>query len=114
MSETKHTPGPWNLMNIYDHGVIVDTRYARHLAKIINGAPETKANARLIIASSNSYTKHCGSQAVECAEGDLLGELLEALENSDSALGLLGIGKDGKVRTKNREAIAKAKGESNA
>lgn len=39
-----------------------------------------KDHARLITAACNSYRTHCGPRAVECAEGDLLGELLEALK----------------------------------
>lgn len=34
------------------------------------------ADARLLVASYNSYDKHCGPRAVECAENDLLGEAL--------------------------------------
>lgn len=37
------------------------------------------ATAKLLRASYNSYDKHCGSRAVELAEGDLLGEALGAL-----------------------------------
>lgn len=37
-----------------------------------------------------SYRKHCGPRAIECAEGDLLGELLEVAENiRDDLCGLI-------------------------
>ena len=37
-------------------------------------------DAHLIVAAHNSYLKHCGPRAVECAEGDLLGELLDVCQ----------------------------------
>ena len=40
---------------------------------------EEIANAHLIAAAYNSYDKHCGPNAIACAEGDLLGEALAAL-----------------------------------
>lgn len=43
----KHTSGPFNIMRVADYTVIVDTKYARHLARMVNGAPETEDNARL-------------------------------------------------------------------
>ena len=39
-------------------------------------------NARLLAAAYTSYDKHCVANAVECAEGDLLGQALEALQNA--------------------------------
>ena len=66
MSE-KHTPGmPESLRLLHVDG--------------------SEANARLIVAAVNSYAKHCGERAVECAEADLLGELLEACKEARSAL----------------------------
>ena len=66
MSE-KHTPGPW--------GVIAQSEMPESLRLLhVDGS---EANARLIAAAVNSYAKHCGERAVECAEADLLGELLE-------------------------------------
>ena len=47
---------------------------------------EITANARLLAAAYNSYDKHCGDRAVECAEGDLLGEALEALRKLRDAV----------------------------
>ena len=51
----------------------------------LDGA-EFQANARLLAAAFNSYDKHCGPRAVECAEGDLLGELLNVLEECYTVL----------------------------
>lgn len=42
------------------------------------GADE--AHMRVIAAAANSYRKHCGANAVECAESDLLGEALTICE----------------------------------
>ena len=39
----------------------------------------SRVHQRLLSATLNSYHKNCGDRAVECAEGDLLGECLEAL-----------------------------------
>jgi len=49
-------------------------------AKITEGgiAVKNPADLLLIVAACNSYDKHCGERAVECAEADLLGELLAA------------------------------------
>ena len=85
------------------------------------GREEEKANARLIAAAVNSYDKHCGERAVECAEGDLLGDLLEALEKLVNAADMIAEA-DSKQRqgsvsipwgyiNDQREAIRKAKGE---
>lgn len=38
----------------------------------------SRLNARRIVATANSYIKHCGPRATECAEDDLLGKLIEA------------------------------------
>ncbi len=40
---------------------------------------DAKDKARLIAGSYNSYKNNCGPHAVECAEGDLLGECLKAI-----------------------------------
>ncbi len=39
---------------------------------------ERHVNARLLAAAYTTYDKHCGSRALDCAEGDLLGKLLKA------------------------------------
>lgn len=82
-----HTPGPWKLstdkLNIY--GTPVDGRGYGVVAKTTEYIDEERdsqeANARLIAAACNSYDKHCKGRAVECAEGDLLGELLAACKS---------------------------------
>lgn len=40
-------------------------------------------------ASALSYRKHCGPRAVECAEGNLLGDLLAACQTVSNCLRLL-------------------------
>ena len=52
---------------------------ARVAGKIIASYMEPD-NARLFSGAWNSYHKNCGDRAVECAEGDLLGEALDALK----------------------------------
>jgi len=42
--------------------------------------PEVYDNARLLNGAWNSYHKNCGDRAVECAESDLLGQCLAALD----------------------------------
>jgi len=47
----------------------------------INGDPyPAEENGRKIVAFWNSYHKNCGDRAVECAEQDLLGECLGAMQ----------------------------------
>ena len=89
-----HTPGPWQ---INDRGresendkieYPWEARYEiwmpgndRWIANVLStNGDSPHANAKLITASVNSYHKNCGDRAVECAESDLLGECLEALE----------------------------------
>ena len=84
----KHTEGPWKVEN----GNMIRNGEGHSLAYVVNhksifsprpAVPatmqEVDANARLIAAAVNSYAKHCGERAVECAESDLLGDLLDAL-----------------------------------
>jgi hypothetical protein len=40
-------------------------------------------------AAVNSYAKHCGPSAIQCAEDDLLGQALEALRECSHELGRL-------------------------
>ncbi len=42
--------------------------------------PEVYDNARLLNGAWNSYHKNCGDRAVECAESDLLGQCLGAMQ----------------------------------
>lgn len=90
-AQAKHTPGP---LKVDDFGIITGgPHFCTSIAdcslppKLKNKDDAIKVlqahhqNGRLLVAAWNSYDKHCGSRAVECAEGDLLGELLEALKN---------------------------------
>lgn len=50
-------------------------------------------DAECLTATFNSYRKHCGPRAVECAEGvdsggDLLGELLQTCTNAAASLAI--------------------------
>lgn len=38
-----------------------------------------EGNLNLIIASVNSYSRHCGPNAIQCAEDDLLGQALDSI-----------------------------------
>jgi len=49
---------------------------------------QEEGNAALIVASVNSYAKHFGANAIQCAEDDLLGQALVALRACCSAHGL--------------------------
>jgi hypothetical protein len=79
-----HTPGPWFVKEVPGIGTgIFGWRgtLAVPVAQVHSPfADVQEANARLIAAACNSYDKHCGKRAIECAEGDLLGELLTACE----------------------------------
>lgn len=52
------------------------------VAHCYDGDEESSANLCLIVAAVNSYGKHCGTRAIECAEGDLLGECLTVMEDA--------------------------------
>lgn len=47
---------------------------------------EAEQRARFYAASVNSYAKHCGPDAIQCAEDDLLGRALEELARRWSVL----------------------------
>ena len=95
-----HTPGPWKVHNHSHfnkeqwlstlHGAFDLTHNGAGNPAVIACSKysamtdeENLSNARLITAAANSYDKHCGDRAVECAEGDLLGECLEVLDALD-------------------------------
>lgn len=100
--ESRHTPGPLKVGNcdLYvegdassDHDDIVIAAlgqagsFRSHEYSVIKGhKPEGKANARLLAAAYTSYDKHCGPRAIECAEGDLLGEALEACRKAEALI----------------------------
>lgn len=71
MTGPKHTPGP-----VYSTGATIETKKGEMLAIVQSLGGNYEGNARLLAAAYTSYDKHCGPRAVECAEGDLLGELL--------------------------------------
>ena len=81
-----HTPGDWSWGNwdtsLYiscdkSTGDIVGKDTTRDTTKSFR---EHRDNFALMTAARNSYHNHCGDRAVECAEGDLLGECLEAMQ----------------------------------
>jgi len=91
-----HTPGPWKVHNHSHfnkeqwlstlHGAFDLTHNGAGNPAVIACSKysamtdeENLSNARLITAAANSYDKHCGDRAVECAEGDLLGEMIANL-----------------------------------
>lgn len=87
-TEMKHTPEPWDIQNKGNlHGPSARVEVVeginrdgsvnlRCVVKMPDLSDRSYANAELIVAARNSYTKHCGPRAVKCAEGDLLGGLL--------------------------------------
>lgn len=65
MGDTKHTPGPWNAVELEDGNIVTgNTRHCGNVCELDLGA-ESAANARLIAAAP---------------------ELLEALEKCEQAL----------------------------
>lgn len=94
MAEHKHIPGPLRRCG-HDRGgcpcrMIWSVSTDRPVATVEQhpgdmpsmSDEEADAVARLIAAAYTSYDKHCGERAVECAEGDLLGKLLHACEET--------------------------------
>lgn len=86
--QVAHSPGPLsmtsgNLIRVMQKGAGVSVAGVHRIGRA-RGSPEADAkaiaNARLLAAAYTSYDKHCGPRAVECAEGDLLGELIGALK----------------------------------
>lgn len=75
-----HTPGP--LWSVEPRGNLKARQFieagAFRIAEFITR--DQTHNARQAVAAVNSYSKHCGPRAVECAEADLLGEALAALQ----------------------------------
>ena len=77
-----HNPEPYG-----KHGTITDDRLGRHLCRMVGGAPETEANARLIAAAP---------------------DLLDALKEASNHLTWGDV--DTEVAQKVNAAIAKAEG----
>lgn len=92
--QPRHTPGPaWTEHSHTDangngyYSVLCGDKseYAEAGDVVILADKIPKENARLLTAAYTSYDKHCGPRAVECAEGDLLGEALELLRDINLA-----------------------------
>ena len=64
-----------------DNGELLRVPITENVDRIIASNIEPD-NARLLSGGWNSYHKNCGDRAVECAEGDLLGECLGALKEA--------------------------------
>ena len=83
-----YTPTPWEMQTM-GQDVWIDTPVdhnggiRRDIGRLAfrGDDPVTKSNASLIVASANSYGKHCGPNAIQCAEDDLLGLALDALRS---------------------------------
>jgi hypothetical protein len=75
------------------HGIVVDWEDGDEhgtsvVAEICETSPSGKdeGDGRLFVASRNSYAKHCGPNAIQCAEDDLLGQALDALRRAVNIL----------------------------
>jgi len=82
-----HTPGPWRWWIVFSNpskwwevGEVNGDTDCPITGSISMNEKNGEDNARLIASAVNSYDKNCGPHAVECAESDLLGQCLEALE----------------------------------
>ncbi len=63
-------------------------------------------------AAYESYVENCGARAIECAEGDLLGDLLDVCEAMVEALSVVVPNVVTRTAKKfGEEVLAKAKGE---
>jgi len=76
----KHTPGPLTPHDGSSRIVDGQLQLMACAEWAYVSVEQAQINARLLAAAWTSYDKHCGPRAVECAEGDLLGEALEALQ----------------------------------
>lgn len=83
MTTPQHTPGPLetNKEDDWRDGYDIKSNQRADFIATVHQhetPEETEFNTRLLAAAYNSYDKHCGTNAVECAEGDLLGDLIKA------------------------------------
>ena len=93
MTEPKHTPGPLRITNhpgtrralASNPRLVIGTSvFVAEVGLPVGAVSDAtnlnmlEANAHLLAAAYTSYDKHCGARAVECAEADLLRELLGA------------------------------------
>lgn len=81
---TKHTPGPLVKERCpgFSWHDLISEKEESHVGKAydVMEGDGGFSNARLLAAAYNSYDKHCGERAVECAEQDLLGELIRIVD----------------------------------
>jgi len=87
---TPYTPTPWHRnvspawkYPIYaevggDWAYVGSVMGAYHSRGKVTDA-QVEGNLNLIVSSVNSYAKHCGPSAIQCAEDDLLGQALDIL-----------------------------------
>lgn len=79
-------PGPGYIQSSFSgrKTEIIAKRKNGLLHKVAGVSPHADGDqneiARLYNAAYNSYLKNCDNRAVECAEGDLLGEMIKTLE----------------------------------
>ena len=108
----QHTPGPWHVGGDDDAHIRDSDEYTVVRVSLDDDSEQAQANARLIAAAVSSYDKHCGQRAIECAEGDLLGNLLAVCKGAMGYLASLPIAyrPDDRWFKPMSEAIAKAEG----
>ena len=77
-----HTPGPWKIIKPgHLHADSSPFLCVEIDEEEFYSTSELKPDdAQLIVHSANSYDRHCGANAVQMAEEDLLGQALEALK----------------------------------
>jgi hypothetical protein len=90
-----HTPGPltYNEWACYPrknedgnrYWGIAPVTFARGAEYLEASGWMLEGNARLLAAAYTSYDKHCGPNAIACAEGDLLGEALELIRDAEES-----------------------------
>jgi len=93
---TPYTPTPWGLcqsgIDSQETQIISDPiggNYAAVIGCVDDvdvGCEQTENNAHLITSAVNSYAKHCGPNAIQCAEDDLLGQALDALRTAQRVI----------------------------
>jgi hypothetical protein len=106
MTDSKHTPGPWEYVSEDDGHSIYDCDCGFHIARVTDGLPPgvTEANARLIAAAPEMY------EALECIAQIHDGNPSDAMADMpplDYARHMLGV-----ARREARAALAKAEGTS--
>ena len=91
-TQQTYTPPLWNIgvfsdpPRITDYRIYCNGRDIAHVVGYLCGAEVAFKNARLITAAVNSYAKHFGPKALDAAEGDALGRLIEAVKKEATML----------------------------